>query len=85
MTTRLKIFLYIFTLFLVFAKPAHAYLDPGTGSYLFQFLIAGLLGGSFFFKNSFKSLFDRFKKDSRQKKEEGEPTKDKAKKTDAKQ
>jgi len=24
---------------------AYAYLDPGTGSYIFQLLIAGLLGG----------------------------------------
>ena len=27
-----------------FAKPALAYLDPGTGSYVFQILIAGILG-----------------------------------------
>jgi len=26
---------------------AHAYLDPGTGSYLLQLLIAGVLGGLF--------------------------------------
>jgi len=25
--------------------PAYAYLDPGTGSYLFQALAAGILGG----------------------------------------
>jgi len=26
-------------------RAAYAYLDPGTGSYIFQLLIAGLLGG----------------------------------------
>jgi len=26
-------------------REAYAYLDPGTGSYIFQLLIAGLLGG----------------------------------------
>ncbi len=33
----------------VLASPgrAQAYLDPGTGSYLFQILIAGLIGGLF--------------------------------------
>jgi hypothetical protein len=33
----------------VLAAPgrAHAYLDPGTGSYLFQILIAALVGGLF--------------------------------------
>ena len=29
---------------LVFPSYAHAYLDPGTGSYIFQLLIAGLVG-----------------------------------------
>lgn len=29
---------------LVFPARAHAYVDPGTGSYFLQFLIAGLLG-----------------------------------------
>ncbi len=33
----------------ILASPgrAHAYLDPGTGSYLFQILIAALVGGLF--------------------------------------
>jgi hypothetical protein len=42
-------------LFLIFAalaspillRPAYGYLDPGTGSYMLQFLIGGLLGGLF--------------------------------------
>ena len=29
---------------LIFAHEAHAYVDPGTGSYVFQMLIAGLVG-----------------------------------------
>lgn len=32
---------------LIFPRSAHAYLDPGTGSYIFQILIAGLLGAAF--------------------------------------
>jgi hypothetical protein len=31
---------------LLFPPPAHAYLDPGTGSYIFQILIASVLGGT---------------------------------------
>ena len=31
-------------------QTAHAYLDPGTGSYLFQIFIAGLIGGAFALK-----------------------------------
>lgn len=29
------------------AKPAHAYLDPGTGSYILQMILAGTLGGAY--------------------------------------
>jgi hypothetical protein len=32
---------------LVLAPPVYAYLDPGTGSYIVQLLIGGLLGGLF--------------------------------------
>ncbi|MFI5151878.1 MAG: hypothetical protein ACHQET_01010 [Chitinophagales bacterium] len=42
------------------------YIDPGSGSYLVQMIIAGILAGLFYFKNlwgRFKSLFSRNKKD----------------------
>jgi hypothetical protein len=35
---------------------AHAYLDPGTGSYLLQIVIAGLLGAAFTLKLFWKRL-----------------------------
>jgi len=34
-------------LLLLLPSPAHAYLDPGTGSYAVQLLIGSLLGGLF--------------------------------------
>jgi hypothetical protein len=43
------------------------YIDPGTGSYLVQAIIAGILGALFYFKNGWikiKSLFSRDKKDT---------------------
>ncbi len=37
--------LMVFALFyLIFPKQAYAYLDPGTGSYIFQLIMAGLFG-----------------------------------------
>lgn len=33
--------------FVAFKQKAYAYLDPGTGSYFFQLLIAALIGGCF--------------------------------------
>lgn len=46
LSRRLRIF-DIFVLILValgLSKEAHAYVDPGTGSYLLQILVAGFLG-----------------------------------------
>ncbi len=55
--------------FSVFARNAYAYLDPGTGSYILQMIIAALLGGLFAvklfryrIKIFFKNLFSRGKK-----------------------
>ena len=47
----LKIFFIFFTLSsFVFPGKAYAYLDPGTGSYFLQLIIAALLGGLFAIK-----------------------------------
>jgi hypothetical protein len=45
---RLITILVVLTLFyLIPPLKAYAYLDPGTGSYIFQLIIAALLGGLF--------------------------------------
>jgi hypothetical protein len=43
---------------LVFFCPsrAHAYLDPGTGSYIFQLIIAGIVGLAFLLKVYWKKI-----------------------------
>ncbi len=50
----------------VLPKLTHAYLDPGTGSYIIQIIIGLLLGGMFFLRTFLKSFFmqirDFFKK-----------------------
>ena len=58
-------------LFFLFTPSIFAYLDPGTGSYLIQILIAALvsvsLGVRIFWKNIksfFKKIFSRDKQDS---------------------
>jgi len=40
-----KIFISIVFIQLISSKQVFAYLDPGTGSYIFQVLIAALIGG----------------------------------------
>ena len=42
--------LLVLSLYLAFPPFAYAYLDPGTGSYVFQLLIAGLVGLGFLIK-----------------------------------
>lgn len=37
-------------------KIAHAYLDPGTGSYIIQLALAGLLGSLFFVKTMWSRI-----------------------------
>ena len=55
---------------LALVNVAHAYLDPGTGSYIWQLLVGGLLGGLFaagvYWRRTlafFKRLFSGKKKD----------------------
>ena len=39
----------------------HAYIDPGTGSYIIQVVIAGVLGGLLTLKSHRKTLMDKVK------------------------
>ena len=43
-------------IYLALAKNAHAYLDPGTGSYVVQILIATLAGGAYVFAMSWNKI-----------------------------
>lgn len=46
-----KAALFLVTAFLLTESKAHAYLDPGSGSYAAQILIASVAGGLFAIKN----------------------------------
>ena len=50
---------------LLFPEPAHAYLDPGTGSYIFQILIASVIGGTVVFKSGWGRILKFFKRKSK--------------------
>ena len=52
----------------LFARPVHAYLDPGSGSYLIQMLIASLVGGGLFVKTFWVKIKDFFDKKKDEKK-----------------
>ncbi len=62
-----KILFYFGTLTFLFAPKAYAYLDPGTGSYVVQVLIAAILGSTLFFRQiwaKLKEIFHLKKKES---------------------
>jgi len=42
-----SIFVVLAVFYLVLTREVYAYLDPGTGSYILQLVIAGILGGLF--------------------------------------
>ena len=50
---------------LLFPEHAHAYLDPGTGSYVFQILIASIIGGAVVFKSGWSKIVELFKRKPR--------------------
>lgn len=43
-------------LFFLSAEPAHAYLDPGSGSFIFQIIIGTVLGSMFALKTYFRGI-----------------------------
>jgi hypothetical protein len=50
----------IVTLQMILIQNAFAYLDPGTGSYIFQVLIAAIIGGLFTIKIYWQKIKDFF-------------------------
>lgn len=52
-----------FVLFIFLVPPrVHAYLDPGSGSYLIQIIIASLAGAGFFLKTNWQKVKNIFSK-----------------------
>ncbi len=47
-------------LLLIFIREARAYIDPGTGSYILQLILAALLGAFFAIKISWKKIRTSF-------------------------
>lgn len=57
----LEIILGVLVISFVFPPYTYAYLDPGTGSYIIQLLVAGLLGAAFVFKTQWNHIVQFFK------------------------
>lgn len=59
-----NVILFVFTALLlcVFPTESFAYLDHGTGSYILQMIMAGLLGGLFAIKMFWNTIKEKFKR-----------------------
>ncbi|MCA9726086.1 MAG: hypothetical protein R3E12_01030 [Candidatus Eisenbacteria bacterium] len=54
---------FFITLFLICARPAQAYLDPGSGSMILQLLAAGLVTATVVFRRSLARVVGLFRRD----------------------
>lgn len=61
-----KLIIFFACILTLFPRPGFAYLDPGSGSYILQLLIAALMGGLFGIKVFWKKIFGFFRKDEKQ-------------------
>lgn len=52
-------------MFFFINQEAHAYVNPGSGSYLFQVIIGGFLSIIYFFKKIIIKIFSIFKKNGK--------------------
>lgn len=52
----MRLVMIIIFIYCILLKNAYAYLDPGTGSYFFQLIIAAILGGLFAIKLSWHRI-----------------------------
>ena len=50
----------------VFPSTSEAYLDPGTGSFIFQMVIASIIGGLYTIKTYWRNIIKFFKKDKKE-------------------
>lgn len=69
----LTVLALVILVYLASPSPIYAYLDPGTGSFIFQLVIAGLAGAAFVIKmywGKIKALFARLSSQDDQKDKE---------------
>lgn len=58
---KLNIFKISILILIAFSTHLHAYTDPGSGSLIWQLILAALVGGLFYFKIAFRWLSGKFK------------------------
>ena len=60
------VILFVALATLIFPERSEAYLDPGTGSFVFQMIIASIIGGLYTIKTYWRNIIKFFKKDKKE-------------------
>ena len=68
--TIIKLTFIIFSVFIVLPSRANAYLDPGSGSYVIQIVIASLAGMGLLLKTQWENIRNIFYKNKNKNKED---------------
>lgn len=66
------ILLFVFCFLFCFLKNVHAYIDPGTGSYVLQIILAFVIGGLCWLKLYWKRIKAHFQRKSSKKGDDSE-------------
>ena len=62
---RLCVALWLFAVLCLTARPAYAYVDPGSGLFLLQVVSSALIGIPFLIRKRIRQVFERFGKNRR--------------------
>jgi hypothetical protein len=57
--------IWLFAVLVVTAKPAYAYVDPGSGIFALQVIGSTVLGFAFLIRSRIQQFFERFKRTSK--------------------
>lgn len=58
----IKILIPCSVIFIATAQPAYCYIDPGSGSMIWQLLVSAFIGMAFYFRKFIAGVFSKFKK-----------------------
>lgn len=59
-----KILVLCLAVFVAIARPAYSYIDPGSGSMIWQIIVSAIIGMAFYFRKFITGVLSRFKKGS---------------------
>lgn len=60
----IKLLIICSAIFIATAQPAYCYIDPGSGSMIWQLIVSAFIGMSFYFRKTIAGVFNKIKKNN---------------------